>query len=135
VDFSSLFGLSVRRIRWRDAGVVLLALALVITLVLVSSREDSHPARPGRSAAVHLSLLQGEILDAQTREPLAGVEVRLPEYDLMKTTGVTGKYRFEVPALNATSIKLRATKAGYHALNLDLPLGDHLNVHPMRRDS
>lgn len=134
VDFSSLFGLSVRRFRWRDAGVVLLAMALVTTLVLVLSREISHPVRPARPAAAPLSVLQGEILDAETREPLAGVEVRLPEYDLAKKTGVAGKYRFEVPASNVTHVKLRATKAGYHVLNLDLPLGDHLNVHQMRRN-
>jgi len=77
---------------------------------------------------------QGEILDAETREPLAGVEIQLPEYDLTKTTGATGKYRFEVPISSAASIKLRAMKAGYQVLNLDLPLGDHLNVHQMRRN-
>jgi serine/threonine protein kinase len=132
-DFSSLFGQSMRRFRWKDAGAVLLATALVTTLVLVLTRENSHPTRPVRSAAAPLSVLQGEILDAETREPLSRVEVRLPEYELEKTTDQTGKYHFKIAAPDGTSIKLRATKAGYHELNLDLPLGNHLNVHQMRR--
>jgi hypothetical protein len=79
-------------------------------------------------------MLQGEIRDAQSRKLLGGVEVRLPEYDMKQTTGATGKYRFEIPAPDATSIKLRATKAGYGDLNLDLPPGPHLNVNQMRRN-
>lgn len=133
-DFSSIFGYSVRWIRWRDAFAVTLAMALVTTLIMVSTRKNRHPIRPERSVAVPLSVLQGEILDAQTREPLAGIEVRLPEHDLETTTGVTGKYHFEIPAASATRIKLRATKEGYDVLNLDLPPGDHLNVHQMRRN-
>lgn len=132
--FSSLFGSSVRRLRWKDAFAALLAMALVTIVVLVSTRGSSRPPQPVRSAAVPLSLLQGEILDAQTREPLAGVEVRLPEYELEKTTDETGQYHFKIAAPDATSIKLRATKEGYQVLNLDLPLGDHLNVHQMRRN-
>jgi hypothetical protein len=133
--FSSLFGQSMRRFRWKGAGAATLAMALVTTWVLVSTRADSPPARHVRSAAVHLSVLQGEILDARTREPMAGVEVWLPEYELEKTTDETGKYYFQIGAPDATNIKLRATKAGYHVLNLDLPPGDHLNVHQMRRNS
>lgn len=134
--FSSLFGSSVRRPRWKDAAAALLAMALVTTLVLVATRESSRSPRLVRPAAVHLSLLQGEVFDAQTQEPLAGVEVRLPEYDLKQATGETGKYLFKikVSAPDAARVKLRATKAGYHVLNLDLPLGDHLNVHQMRRN-
>jgi eukaryotic-like serine/threonine-protein kinase len=128
-DFSSLFGQSVRRLRWRGVGAALLVMAAATTLLL----RNLHPSPPARLAPVHLSVLQGEILDAQTREPLAGVEVRLPEYELEKTTGETGKYHFQIAAPDAASIKLRAMKAGYHVLNLDLPPGDHLNVHQMRR--
>lgn len=131
--FSSLFGPSASRFRWKEVGAALLATALVTTLALVSTRENSNPAGPLKPAAVPLSMLQGEILDAETREPLAGVAVRLPEYELEKTTGENGKYLFKIAAPEAASIKLRATKAGYHVLNLDLPLGDHLNVHQMRR--
>lgn len=131
--FSSLFGQSVRQFRWKDAAAGILAMAFVTTLALVLARENSPPAGPVRSAAIHLSVLQGEILDAQTREPLAGVEVRLPEYELEKTTDETGKYHFKIAAPDATSIKLRAAKTGYHVLNLDLPPGNHLNVHQMRR--
>ena len=130
----SLSGRSVRWLRWRDAVAVILAMALVSTLILVSARENSFQIRPERPLAVHLAALQGEILDAQTREPLVGVQVQLPEYDLEATTGVTGKYRFDVPEENATRIKLRATKKGYRTLNLDLPPGDHLNVHQMWRN-
>lgn len=123
-----------RRFHWRDAGAALLAMALVTTLVLVATRENSHPPRPKNSMAVHLSVLRGEILDVRTGEPLAGVDVRLPEYDLEKTTDEAGQYQFKIAAPNATSIKLRATKMGYRALNLDLPPGDHLNVHQMRKN-
>ena len=131
--FSSLFGQTVRRCRWKVAGAAISAMGLMTTLILVPTRENSHPTRPARPAAVHLSMVQGEILDAQTREPLAGVEVRLPEYEMEKTTDETGKYHFKIAAPDAASIKLRAAKAGYHVLNLDLPPGDHLNVHQMRR--
>ena len=83
------------------------------------------------------SILRGEILDAQSQEPLAGVKVSLPGYNMEQMTREDGRYYFEVPSLGTTSIKLRATKMGYRPLNLDLPPTNpptnHLHVHKMRR--
>jgi hypothetical protein len=79
------------------------------------------------------SFLHGEILEARTGEPLAGVVVQLPEYRIEQTTGKDGQYSFEIPEVGAASIKLRAMKTGYSLLDLDLPPGDHLNPHRMWR--
>jgi SEFIR domain len=68
-------------------------------------------------------VLQGEILDAETRRPLPGVLVRLPDLDLEDTTDGNGKYRFEVAVRAGTQVRLRATKDGYESINVDPPAG------------
>jgi len=68
-------------------------------------------------------VLQGEIVDAETRLPLPRVLVRLPAFDLEWTTNGTGKYRFEVAVPAGTQVELSATKDGYQPINVDPPVG------------
>jgi hypothetical protein len=132
--FSPASGQPARRSRWKR--IVLIAAGFVIALLsawaLFSALKPAVP-RHDNPAILQRSVLRGEILDAQTGEPLAGVEVQLPEYDLERTTDKAGQYSFEVSVSGVASIKLRAMKTGYRLLNLDLPPGDHLNVHKMWR--
>jgi hypothetical protein len=109
-----------------------LAIVLLAAWALLSALKPPRKQAEA-SAAPQLSALRGEILDAQTGDPLAGAEVRLPEYDLETSIGKAGQYYFAVTMPGAASNKLRAMKAGYRPLNLDLPPGDHLNVHRMWR--
>lgn len=131
-EFSPVFG----QPRWKKAAwtAVGLSLALLAAWTLSSAWKPISPKQPETPVVFQRSVLRGEILDARTGEPLAGVEVQLPEYDLESPTDKAGQYLFDVPATGATSIKLRAIKTGYRLLNLDLPPGDHLNVHRMWRN-
>lgn len=124
-----------RRSRWKWTALTALGLsiALFAAWALSSAWKPPAPKQPETLLGLQHSVLRGEILDAQTGEPLAGVVVQLPEYHLEKSTDKAGQYFFNIPAAGAISIKLRATKMGYRLLNLDLVTGDHLNVHRMWR--
>lgn len=134
-DFTSSSEHPVRRFHWKwGAGAAVLLIALGSTVALFSTGKNGHPGEtPKGSVPAPRPVLRGEILDAETKAPLAGVEIQLPEYRLEQTTGKDGQYQFKIPKPGVTSIKVRATKAGYRALNLDLPPGDHLNPHQMWR--
>lgn len=118
------------KVTWTAVGLLC---ALLTAWVLSSVWKPIDPKKSEAPAVAQRSILRGEILEAQTGEPLAGVTVQLPEYRIEQTTGKDGQYSFEVPVVGAPSIKLRAMKPGYRLLDLDLPPGDHLNAHRMWR--
>lgn len=116
---------------WAVTG---LALALSVAWALSSAWKSSPSQKqPETPVAPQHAVLRGEILDAETGEPLARVDVELPEYHLERPTDKIGQYSFDIPGPAPAGIKLRAMKKGYRSLNLDPPPGDHLNVHKMWR--
>jgi hypothetical protein len=79
-------------------------------------------------------ILRGEILDAETLSPLAGVQVSLPEQQLAQITGADGQYRFELDVPAGAQVRLRASREGYKGILADPPAGsDSLNTHRMWR--
>ena len=119
------------------AGAAVLAIVLVTAVTAIDAPKRDYTMQRETPEASKSSILRGEILDAQSQEPLAGVKVSLPGYNMEQMTREDGRYYFEVPSLGTTSIKLRATKMGYRPLNLDLPPTNpptnHLHEHKMRR--
>ena len=69
-------------------------------------------------------ILAGEIVDDRGN-PLPGVTVELPEYELVDETDERGKFHFEVNAPNQAQVVFRARKEGYQTISLDPSLGDN----------
>ena len=123
--------------RKRKPTVLIGLLLVVATLAALAAAQKfktglEEAGEPTREEIPGLRVLQGEILDEQTRKPLAGVRVHLPEHDQEMDTDENGQYRFELAVPPYTRVRLRATLEGYEPLRQD-PSVDHNNVYGMRR--
>ncbi|MDP9121226.1 MAG: TIR domain-containing protein [Acidobacteriota bacterium] len=122
---------------WLLGAVLLIAISALARYLSFAPAPKIGPTTSQGPAPPPLAkqLLQGQILDDQTGNPLSGVQVMVPELDLLQTTDRLGKYRFEVSVTPGRQLKLRAFLAGYEPINADPPAGtDFLNVHHMRRN-
>lgn len=121
--------------RWERRLMVMIAvLALAIMLDLPSllpSGPTTEPAPATTLTAPATQPLRGEILDATTNEPLVGVRVWLPEYNVATQTNELGTFELVVPGENSGRVKLRASFEGYENLNQDPITGDHQNTYKM----
>jgi hypothetical protein len=57
---------------------------------------------------------------SEANDPLAGVEVSLPRFNLTTTTDPFGQFRFEITASNQETVALLAQKAGYQTYEADV---------------
>lgn len=102
---------------------LLLLLATLVTFAVarqIGNKPDETKETPEEMGPQGL---RGEILDEQTKKPLPGVLVELPEFELEQVTNGRGRYQFEVKAPAGKLVKLRATKEGYEPRNLDYSVG------------
>lgn len=68
--------------------------------------------------------LAGMVLDEVTEEPLPGVVVSLPDFDMKRTTEPDGAFRFRVTSQKQASIKFTAQKNGYKSYSNYATLGN-----------
>jgi hypothetical protein len=76
--------------------------------------------------------LSGVIWD-EAHEPLAGVEVVLPEFNLATTTDRNGAFAFQVKAYKQRTLDVIARKEGYLTYDADATLGNTALNFTMRR--
>jgi hypothetical protein len=77
--------------------------------------------------------LAGMVLDEVTHEPLPGVIVSLPDFDMKRTTEADGAFRFRVTSHKQASIKFTAQKNGYKSYSNYATLGNQDLRFPMEK--
>lgn len=77
--------------------------------------------------------LAGMVLDETTHEPLSGVVVSLPDFDMKRTTEQDGSFRFRVTSGRQASIKFMAQKNGYKSYTNYATLGNTDLRFPMEK--
>lgn len=70
-----------------------------------------------------LQVLSGAIRN-EANEPLADVQVSLPQFTLAQPTDQFGQFRFEVKASEQETVALLAQKPGYQTYETDVTLGN-----------
>ena len=118
--------------RWQ--AWVGLAVAVLTGLTLAVELPNKLPPVPATSDTASTTtlsdsekptpqLLIGSIRN-EANDPLPGVQVALPQFNLMKTTDSFGQFRFEVTASNQETVALLAQKPGYQTYEADVTLGN-----------
>lgn len=69
----------------------------------------------------------------EANDPLPGVQVSLPRFNLTKTTDSLGQFQFEVTASNQETVALLAQKPGYQTYEADVTLGNTALGFTMRK--
>ncbi|MBK8277796.1 MAG: TIR domain-containing protein [Nitrospira sp.] len=96
--------------RWQ-AWASLIATLVTIGTALYSYLPEAKNESP--SPVPIEQQLAGMVLDEATGEPLSGVDVSLPDFDMKKTTGADGSFYFRVTSQKEASTKFMAQKNGY----------------------
>lgn len=78
--------------------------------------------------------LAGMVLDEVTHEPLEGVVVSLPDFDMKRMTESDGSFRFRVTSGKQASIKFTAQKKGYKSYSNYATLGNQDLRFPMEKE-
>ncbi len=65
------------------------------------------------------NIIQGIVIDSETKEPLLGANVVLAESKKRTITDLNGRFQFTVPSSNGYK-RIIITYIGYHTFNLDL---------------
>ena len=99
---------------WVGIAVGLLTL-VTLSLDLPQKWRELFPSPPHSDSPPPMITqpLAGQALDETTNQPLGGVLVSLPDYDMKKTTEPDGHFRFQVGAPKQLNIKFTAQKEGY----------------------
>jgi hypothetical protein len=97
---------------------VALLTAVTLLLDLPAKWRGSTPTVPVEQQLV------GMVVDEVTGEPLAGVIVSLPDFDMKKTTEADGSFRFRVTSQKQASIKFTAQKERYKSYSNYATLGN-----------
>lgn len=128
--------------KWQAWVGLLVGILTAITLViqLFPHKISTAPPRPATDTAdpslnkptIQTLVLGGSIRD-EHRDPLSGVQVSLPQFDLNTMTDQNGHYRFEVLALEQETVALLAQKSGYETYEADLTLGNPAHDFTMRK--
>lgn len=106
--------------RWQSWIGLTVALLTVVTLLL-----DLPQKLVGPTSSVPIEQqLAGQVLDERTSEPLQGVMVSLPDFDMKRTTEADGSFRFRVTGQKQASIKFTAQKDGYKSYSNYATLGN-----------
>jgi hypothetical protein len=114
-------------LRTDTAGLLIRAGGALAVFVLVYLQNPAQlvvpevPAPPKPASAPQP--LAGAIWN-EANEPLPGVRVTLPAFDLSMTTNALGRFRFRVTAPTQATVELIARKAGYHTHDQYATLGN-----------
>jgi CarboxypepD_reg-like domain len=118
--------------RWQAWVALIVGLLTAVTLAIKLPKElESTPAtsetksvtKPADPEKPTPQLLIGSIRN-ETNDPLPGVQVSLPRFNLTKTTDSLGQFQFEVTASGQETVALLAQKLGYKTYEADVTLGN-----------
>jgi TIR domain len=112
---------------WVGVIVAILTAASLLSGLLGKSSEPDPPSVPLEQP------LAGLVLDEGTGEPLPGVVVSLPDFDMKRTTEPNGSFRFRVTSQRQARIKFTAQKDGYTSYTNYANLGNTDLRFPMER--
>jgi len=101
--------------------------SLIATLVTIGTALYSYLPETKNESPSPIPIeqqLAGMVLDEATGEPLSGVDVSLPDFDMKKTTGGDGSFQFRVTSQKEASTKFMAQKNGYKSYSNYATLGN-----------
>jgi hypothetical protein len=116
--------------RWQAWVGLAVAILTAVTLLL------DLPAKWGGAPPTSVPFeqpLAGTVLDEVTQEPLPGVVVSLPDFDMKRTTEADGSFRFRVTKEKQAQIKFTAQKEGYKTYSNYATLGNTDLRFPMEK--
>jgi len=124
--------------KWQTWVAVLVGLLTAITLAIdlpqkvIQMMRSTSDVESKQDGPVLAQPLSGSIRD-QGGDPLPGVKVSLPEFDLTQSTDQFGHFRFQVNASKQKSVVLMAQKEGYQTHESYATLGNKSLSLTMRR--
>jgi hypothetical protein len=110
--------------------------SLLATLVMIGSAIYSYLPETKIESPSSIPIeqqLAGLVLDEATSEPLSGVIVSLPDFDMKRTTEADGSFRFRVMKEKQAQIKFTAQKDGYKTYSNYATLGNTDLRFPMEK--
>ena len=110
---------------WVGLAVGLLTLVTLLLDLPQKLRELGSPKSQSEGSSPMITQpLAGQTLDETTNQPLGGVLVSLPDYDMKKTTEPDGHFRFQIGAPKQLNVKFTAQKEGYKTYSNYATLGN-----------
>ena len=109
--------------KWQTWVALVAGILTIISLLFIISKQIGDLFKSEEKSAEITQVLAGEILD-EDGNPLQGVEVQLPEFDIFDKTDGNGRFELSVKASKQSQVTFRAKKEGYETVNLDPYLGD-----------
>lgn len=100
-----------------------LAVAILTAVTLLLDLPEKWGGAPPPAVPVEQQLA-GMVLDEVTHEPLSGVIVSLPDFDMKKTTEADGSFGFRVMSQKQAQVKFTAQKNGYKSYSNYANLGN-----------
>jgi len=116
--------------KWQAWAGLAVAILTAVTLLLDLPAKWSGPHMPSVPLEQPLA---GTVLDEATGEPLPGVVVSLPDFDMKRTTEMDGSFRFRVTSQRQASIKFTAQRNGYKSYSNYATLGNTDLRFPMEK--
>jgi hypothetical protein len=116
--------------RFRLEGASSGAATVLVSAAGLRSQRISQQLASGQETRLHVVLkgdaaLSGDVVDAVTKDPVCGAQVRVAETALAATTDEQGRFHFE--GLPRQSVKLSAKAAGYRAKDAEIQLAGDPN--------
>jgi TIR domain len=123
--------------KWQAWASLVVAILTAVGLFLnlpVKHSEPPPPTVPLQQPSVPFEQeLAGTVLDEATGEPLQGVIISLPDFDMIKTTEAAGHFQFRVTKERQARIKFTAQKNGYKSYTNYATLGNTDLRFPMEK--
>jgi hypothetical protein len=119
--------------KWQTWAVFLAVLLSLITVALVLPTRIWETFTSPPATTEVLQTVSGMIAD-ERQEPLADVEVFVPEFNLTSSTDRHGVFTLQVRAMPQRPVKLVARKGGYVTYTADATLGNTSFNFTMRRE-
>ena len=119
--------------KWQTWVVSLAALLSLITVALDLPTRIRETFTSTSATTEILQTVSGMIVD-ERQEPLADVEVFVPEFNLTASTDRHGVFKLQVRAIPQRPVKLVARKGGYVTYRADATLGNTSFNFTMRRE-
>jgi hypothetical protein len=119
--------------KWQTWAVFLVALLSLITIALVLPTRIWETFTSPSATMEVLQTVSGMIVD-ERQEPLADVEVFVPEFNLTSSTDRHGVFTLQVRAIPQRPVKLVARKGGYVTYRADTTLGNTSFNFTMQRE-
>lgn len=113
---------------WASLAATLVAIGTGLYNFLPGTKNESPSPVPIEQR------LAGTVLDEATGEPLPGVVVSLPDFDMKRTTEADGSFGFRVTKEKQAQIKFTAQKEGYKTYSNYATLGNTDLRFPMEKD-